>query len=144
MPASDWISAAAASALTGVVLTAPELDVAANEVYDEVRWVPDPTLDFLDTNHMTQVRQKRVLGESIAWQAAHRSQNSPLRTLDRRVKTKSVGRFSKTYADDGQAPVVAVRVRRALASAGLLRQTGYSHSDVIQEPEDEDRIIPTT
>lgn len=104
-----------------------ELESAAVDVYDLMRWTPAFGIDLADGSDRA-IRQADVLGRAIAWQAAYRARNSPLDLLeDRELSSVSIGSYSESYADGrGSRPIVANRVRDLLAGAGLMRLAGTS------------------
>lgn len=136
----DWVSEEEALAITGVALTDDQLVNAAEDVYDYLRWEPDPTRDLLNVELRTVARQKKQLGRAIAWQAAFRTRNSALLSMDRAAISESIGRYSVTFASNrvGQAAgttTLADKVRRILDAAGLCRHSGYSRDEI--ETDDE-------
>lgn len=152
MPASDWVSVAEASIITHLQLTTEELDAAWDEVCDAMRWIPDPTLDFLDDDPTNQqvLRARSVLKRATAWQAAYRSKLPPADNLQaKKMISRSIGSYSESFDASGAsaAPaVVAPRVSQMLASAGLMRRAGWAaHGDVNDvDALDDDTFIPTT
>src|SRR5438874_1386223 len=131
MTANPWISASDANVLTGVTtLDDDKVNRAARDVYDFLRFDPDPTLDFLDTSNPQHVRQKRVLGDAIAWTAAYHERNSPLKQMDQPAVEKVIGKYQVRYGSNrasggaAQIPVLPERVRNMLQGAGLTHHVG--------------------
>lgn len=125
--AVDWITADAAAVETGLDLSDNELERAAIEVYDLMRWTPAFGVDIAGDSDR-DVMQRSALGRAIAWQAAYRRTNDPLADLGgRELSSVSVGSYSESYKDgSGSVPLYAKRTRSLLAAAGLLGLTGSS------------------
>lgn len=124
----DWITAEAASELTGTELSDRELNAAAVDVYDEMRWTPVLGLDLqLGTRENT--RRVDALGRAIAWQAAYRKTVDQAALLEgRNLQSESFGgSYSRTYAaGGGTVKVVTPRARKLLAENGLIATSGTS------------------
>src|SRR5260221_3197735 len=144
----EWISGADAEAFTGSALTEAQLVNASYDVFDFMRWQPDITIDFLDASNKFQVRQKRVLGQAIAWQAAYSTRNNPLAVMDRAKRSEQTGRHKVEW--DKPLGMIAGRVASMLAGAWLCRHDGETVRRTADDAsrrlagQDNELIIPVT
>lgn len=140
-PATNpWISSADAQALTGVAVTEAELNAAAEDVYMEIAWTPEQGVD-LTGNTAWPIRQRRALGEAIAWQAVERQLRPPSTTPPVSVTSESIGQYSVSYAEPVRHDIVNERSKRLLAGAGLYRRTGKSRGGFFIDDDEVDWII---
>ena len=120
-----------ASTLTGVELSAEDLERAEEEIRDEIRWSPDPawydaTVDV--TSGIPVDRRVVAFGRAVAWQAALRA-GAPAATDDgvpAGVGSESVGGgdYAVTYTGGGPvALTVSPRTVELLRGAGWYART---------------------
>jgi hypothetical protein len=140
MPGVTWITTAAASDLVSVTLSDNDLERAAVDVYDEMRWKPDPTQHLVG-----ETKRRDALGRAIAWEAAARKTN-PRSSSDgdpgSQVVSESLGHYSVTY-QQGKGQSTALLSNRALSllrQYGLYRMTGSSEGEPGEDEESITRI----
>ena len=128
MPYDRWrMTVEAASTLTGVDLTAEDLERAEDEIRDEIGWTPDVRRYSTDVDDVGLPVDRRVvaMGRAIAWQAALRA-SAPAAPDDGaavEAASESVGSgdYAVTYRD-GKGPRQIVTSPR---SVELLRGAGW-------------------
>lgn len=144
-PNQMWITLADAKDLTGdLLLTDDDLNTAAQDLYDYMRWEPVDGEDLVAyTAYVT--KQRTALGRAIAWQASYR-RNNPISydtsAITPLIIKESMGTYSVEY-DKASYPVdnpegdVADRARKLLTQHGLLRWSGQ----VTERRYDDDEIF---
>jgi len=128
MAENPWITAADASTLTGVTLTAAQVNAAAEDIYDVMRWQPDPAFHFVGGT-MFELRQKSALGRAIALTAAFHTLpgHTVLQQMERLTSDKSIGRWRVRYGrSEDKNPFLPPRAFGLLAGAALIRNVGTS------------------
>ena len=113
MPYDRWgQTAATAAAYTSTTLTDADLETAEEAIFDELGWRPDPdSYGSADPDAYTGADVRVVaLGRAIAWQAAHRTVNTPAASDgDAGIASEKVDNYSVTYRD-GQTPAESRRI----------------------------------